>query len=113
MKNLLCIITLSTLVLTSCGSTNKMEHKTTEETQENMDSSYEIGKVHLNQGECEIFIITEGENPNKLYPVDLDEMFRVNNAILQFEFSLSRAPLPEGCEDCRAAVLRNVTRVKR
>lgn len=84
-----------------------------EETQDNMESTYKIGQVHLDKDGCEIFIIIEGKNQEKFYPVGLEDMFRVNEAVLQFEYDLSRAPLPEGCEDCRAVVLRSITRVKR
>ncbi len=100
-------------MLSGCGSSSNLDNQVAEETEEAMESSYTIGKVHLDKEGCEIFIITEGENQEKLYPVGLDEMFRVNHAILQFEYDLSRAPLPEGCEDSRAVVLRSVTRVKR
>lgn len=99
--------------MSGCGSSSNLDNQVAEETEETMESTYKIGQVHLNKEGCEIFIITEGENSEKLYPVGLDDMFKVNNAILQFEYDYSRAPLPEGCEDCRAAVLRNITRVKR
>lgn len=100
-------------MLSGCGSSSKVDNQVAEETKEKMESTYKIGQVYLDKEGCEVFILTEGENQEKLYPVGLDEMFRVNEAILQFEYDLSRAPLPEGCEDCRAVVLRSVTRVKR
>jgi len=113
MKYLIFILAVLAMMWSGCASSNKMEDQSTEETKGNMDSSYEIGKVYLNRDGCEIFIVTEGENSEKLYPVGLNDVFKVNNAILQFEYDLSRAPLPQGCEQCRTVVLRNVTRVKR
>lgn len=104
---------MSILTLSGCGSSSKADSQVVEETQENVESTYKIGKVHLNKDGCEVFILTEGENQEKLYPVGLDDMFLVNEAILQFEYDLSRAPLPEGCEGSRAVVLRSITRVKR
>tara|TARA_R100000951_G_scaffold105375_1_gene99133 strand:- start:519 stop:860 length:342 start_codon:yes stop_codon:yes gene_type:complete len=113
MKHILYTLTISALMLSGCGSSNKVDSQSAEETQANMESTYVIGQVYMEKDGCEIFILTEGKEQEKLYPVGLDDMFRVNEAILQFEYDLSRAPLPEGCEDCRAVVLRSVTRVKR
>lgn len=113
MKFIILTLTMLSLTLSGCGSTSKADKEVMEVNQENTISSYKIGAVHLDENDCEIFIITEDENKEKLYPVGLDEMFRVNEAVLQFEYDLSRAPLPEGCKDCKAVVLRSVTRVKR
>lgn len=100
-------------IFSGCSASNKMETPTAQENQEVVESNYSIGKVHLNEYGCEIFIVTEGKNKEKLFPVGLEKMFRVNNAVLQFEYDLSRAPVPEKCSDCRAVVLRSITRVKR
>ena len=104
---------MSFLILSGCGSSEKAKKQDIQETKEEMQSTYKIGQVYLEKDGCELFILTEGENQEKFYPVGLDEMFRVDNAILQFEYDLSRAPLPEGCEDCRAVILKSVTRLKR
>lgn len=103
------------VLIQSCGSTAKTQDKKETETNEKVDdnSNYIIGEVKLNHRDCEIVIVTEEDTPEKLYPVSLDDMFKVDGAFLQFEFDPSRAPLPEGCEQTRAVVLRNVTRLKR
>lgn len=113
MKFLKYAFMILTLILTGCISSRKMESRVVEENKESMESTYKIGKLYLEKDGCESFIITEGKNQKKLFPVGLDEIFLLNNAILQFQYDLSRAPLPQGCEDCRAVVLRSVTRVKR
>ncbi|MDX1652858.1 MAG: hypothetical protein R3277_10225 [Brumimicrobium sp.] len=116
MKKIICFTSLVVLLFSSCG-TSKDKKETVETdsggSEMNMDSNYIIGQVMLNFEGCEITIISENDPDMKLYPVSLDEMFRVDKAYLQFEFDPSRAPLPEGCEGTRAVVLRNVTRVKR
>lgn len=113
MKYIIIALTLFVLTLSGCGSSRKSEKQVVQDANKEMESSYKIGQVYLGREKCEMYILTEGENQEKLYPVGLDEMFQVDNAILQFEYDLSRAPLPEGCEDCKAVILKSVTRVKR
>lgn len=113
MNHILVILIYSILILSGCGSSNKIDNQVVEESKNDMKSTYKIGEVYLGRKECEIYILTEGKNQEKLYPVGLDKSFRINGAVLQFEYDLSRAHLPKGCEDSRTVVLRNITRLKR
>ena len=68
MKFIVLILTMLVLTLSGCGSASKAEKEVVEVNQENTESTYKIGAVHLQEEGCEIFIITEGEK-EKLYPV--------------------------------------------
>lgn len=92
--------------------TPKQVTVSSESSEEKDEASYSIGQVFLNDADCEVYIRLENSGM-KLYPVGMDEMFKVNQAWLQFRFTFSRAPQPEGCGDARAAALTEIVRLKR
>lgn len=119
----------SLLFLASCGTTENASAKAESEVEnvveeieevqeevgnESLDvppsTQYFMGTVSLKDG-CEVSISSK-DFTQKLYPVGLAEMFKVEGARISFSFTPSRAPLPEGCESCKAVVLDNVTRIK-
>lgn len=101
------------LVATSCG-TAEDSAKVVEQPQESVadESNNSIGKIILSDKGCAVKLILEDDNAC-YFPVNLDEKFKVDGAYLQFQKYPSRAPLPSGCESCRAIQLENVVRLKR
>jgi hypothetical protein len=72
-----------------------------------------IGTVHLAEG-CGAYIeaeVTPGEM-KKLYPVNLEDQFKVESARIKFEYALSRAMLPEGCDAEMTVSVTDVTRIR-
>ena len=56
------------------------------------------GKVHVLYKGCPVLIeIMENDQMIKLYPVNLDESFKVEGLKIMFAYSPSRAPQPESC----------------
>lgn len=113
-------IILPLFVLAACGTNKEVSDEELEsatpppiEVDAPVDPSisYVIGEVHLNEDGCSLYISSE-DLKDDLYPVSLDDMFKVDGAKLEFSFTPSRAPLPSGCESCKAVVLQNVTRMK-
>ncbi len=105
-------------MLLSCGNTSEavsdeslpnVENNSVEATPDNIA----IGKVVLDKSGCPVKLILEKDDDNSYYPVNLDEMFKVDGAYLQFQYYPSRAPLPPGCESCQAISVENVVRLKR
>lgn len=112
------LILLAFALLLSCGTSTVVveeEHVTNTENNhvEEIPENIAIGKVVLDKTGCPVKLILENDDDNCYYPVNLDEMFKVDGAYLQFQKHLSRAPLPPGCESCRAISLENVVRLKR
>lgn len=117
-------ILTSFIFLTACGtqkSTEKSEDKvssTNEDVKEEDQSSVQdgknnsIGKVVLSDEGCRLKLVLQDDEAC-YYPVNLDDKFKVDGAYLQFQKYPSRAPLPAGCESCRAIHLDNVVRMKR
>jgi hypothetical protein len=72
-----------------------------------------IGVVHLDKG-CGAYIeaeIAPGEM-KKLYPVNLEEAFKVEAAKIKFDYALSRAMLPDGCDADMTVTVSDVTRLR-
>ena len=73
---------------------------------------YYIGIVSLEKNMCGVTIQVNNKAIPDFYPVNLDEMFKVQGATIQFNATVSRAKSPEGCTLLPMA-LSNVTRVKK
>lgn len=82
------------------------------ESQTQKENNYSVGKVVLSQEGCALSLILEGKDEICYYPVNLEDKFRVDGAILKFQKFLSRAPLPNGCESCRTIQVQEVERLK-
>lgn len=82
--------------------------------QTEIDENYRIiGTVHLAEG-CGVYIEAEtapGEM-KKLYPVNLEDEFKVEAAKIKFDYALSRAMLPEGCDADMTVSVTDVTRLR-
>ncbi len=109
-------IALSIFVLAACGAGKESEPKLSETNPPEIEvdapeATFYIGIVRLNSDDCEIKIEVDGLETD-IYPVGLADMYKVEGAQLEFSMIPSRAPLPKGCESCKAAVLENVVRQK-
>jgi hypothetical protein len=97
------------------NSSNTNEVKTEENTAVaaiDVESVYYIGVVSLEKNMCGVTIKVDNKAIPDFYPVNLDEMFKIQGATIQFNATVSRAKSPEGC-NLRPMALSNVTRVKK
>ncbi len=118
MKLTYVVVLPALAILMSCGNTSEaildepvtnVENNSEEGTPDNIA----IGKVVLDKTGCPVKLILEKDDDNSYYPINLDEIFKVDGAYLQFQYYPSRAPLPPGCESCQAISVENVVRLKR
>jgi len=119
------LIGLFGLFLLSCGNSQEVvedetadlptdqnaETETTEEVEEVMEDNYRIiGLVHIQDGECPIWIEARGKDgPLKIYPVNLEEKYQQEGMKIKFAYTHSMAQQPEGCDIDLVAVLNDVT----
>jgi hypothetical protein len=94
----------------SCGQSKEVVHNEVDESP--LDQNSFIGKVELNKTGCPILIRLE-DSGAQLYPVNLDEIFKVDGAYLEFRFGPSRAMQPEECSDVKVVSVSDVVRLKR
>lgn len=114
MKTLAVIFSLGLLL--SCGTTAKTTNTVTEvgsnaESVANDDVT--SGIVRTQYKGCPVLIeITEDGQMVKLYPVNLDESFKVDGMKIFFTYTPSRAQQPESCTLINKVVsLENVSKV--
>lgn len=75
-----------------------------------MDGEVRISNI---EGECALWIMTTKISAfSGFYPVNLDEQFRINGLKIAFNYSDSRAPLPENCHNLKAIVISEVRILK-
>lgn len=69
-----------------------------------------IGTVHTSETECPVFIeaIEKGDTFT-LYPINLDDRFKVDGMRLKFAYHAVKAPQPSTCNTNIAAELSDVT----
>jgi hypothetical protein len=93
-------------ITSSCG--NKKQVPVTIAEQKDAGQPAMDGVVHLGTeaGSCGLYILLK--DGTCVYPINLDESFRKEGAEVKFSFTPSRAPLPEGCEACRAVVIDQI-----
>jgi hypothetical protein len=113
------------LFLVSCGNSQEVvedetadlpteqsnESETTEEVEEIMEDNYRIiGMVHVQDGECPLWIEARGkEGPLKLYPVNLEKKYQQEGMKIKFAHAPSMAQQPEGCDIDQVVILSDVT----
>jgi len=69
------------------------------------------GIVHLNNEGCPCFIeAIENGKTIKMYPVNLEESFKVEGLKIKFSYNLSRAMQPENCNVDRVVSVENVSK---
>jgi hypothetical protein len=101
-------------VLASCAATTKTtaDVNTTSESIANDDVT--SGIVRIEYKGCPALIeTTEDGQLVKLYPVNLDEAFKVNGLKIFFNYTPSKAPQPESCTLINKVVsVENVSKVQ-
>jgi hypothetical protein len=111
MKQIIFAFLAATVFLigfSSCG--NKKNDSSAENPNMMMD-----GEVVISQkdGECALWIMTTKTSSFAgFYPVNLDDQFKVNGLKIAFNYSDSRAPLPESCQTLKAIVISEVKILK-
>ena len=79
-----------------------------------------LGKVHMSKNEgCPIYITIEGVFSKSsivefhtLYPINLERKFKKDGLYVQFNYSLSRAMSPQGCQTDGVVSLEHVEKSK-
>lgn len=68
------------------------------------------GIVRINKTGCPVLIeMVEGDLYSVVYPVNLDEKFKVEGTKIKFSFTPSKAQMIEGCKADRVISVSNVT----
>lgn len=122
-SNVMTKITLLFLVpfLLACGVTQTVAtapsdvvEETVEEvpTNEVIDQTIFTGIVRMYKSPCNV-LIELMDSGAQFYPVNLDEMFMVDGAVIEFKFGPTRAMQPEECgADSKPVAVRDVVRLK-
>ena len=105
----------------STENTNNTEDVSNERTaNENTDSKRPAnegiaGTVRLTDSGCMVYIEVKMDNDRMvtMYPVNLDEEFKIDYAAILFDYNLSRAPQPEGCDADMTVSVSNVKRIRK
>jgi hypothetical protein len=102
------MMSLVFMFLSSCGNSKK--NSSNPITEMMMDGEVRISNL---DGECAIWIMTTKTSSfSGFYPVNLDEQFKINGLKIAFNYSDSRAPLPENCYNLKAIVISEVRVLK-
>lgn len=101
---------LFAIVLSSCGSSAEVAEEVAEVIIEGIKV---IGTVKVNRNNCPVYIeaMEEGEI-TRMYPVNLDESFKVDGLKINFDYALSRAKQPLDCAVDKVVTVENVTKVE-
>ncbi|HIP31194.1 MAG TPA: hypothetical protein EYG86_00385 [Crocinitomicaceae bacterium] len=92
-----------TLILFACG--------TSKGNNTGQDESKTTGKIFLGDA-CVYINATVDGKPISMYPINLEEQFKVSDLKISFDFSPSRAPQPTDCVVDRVVTVSNVFIVK-
>lgn len=106
--NMLVLAVLG-ITFTSCGN-KKNEQTMTENGGMMMDGTVTMSTI---EGECALWIMcTKTSSFAGFYPVNLDPQFQIDGLKIAFNYSDSRAPLPENCSTLKAVVISEVKVLK-
>lgn len=102
----LAIAGIYLFLLAACGTSQNVETNTEgtsttiEENVEQLKPQRIIGYVKLDKV-CDVYIDAEIEPgiKKRLYPINLDEKFKIDGILIKFDYNFSRAAAPGGC-DC-------------
>jgi len=103
------MLSIVVMAASSCG--NSKNSNANQAAEMMMDGEVRISNV---DGECALWIMTTKTSSFAgFYPVNLDDQFKVNGLEnLTFNYTDSRAPLPENCENLKAIVISEVRILK-
>ena len=69
------------------------------------------GTVYVSQEGCPVFITAKIDGALvKMYPVNLEEQYKIDGLKIKFSFNLSRAMQPENCKVDKVVSIENVTK---
>lgn len=73
-----------------------------------------VGKVRMGQKEeCPYFLETyENGKSITMYPVNLDDTYKIEGVKIKFDYTPSRAMQPENCSVDKVVSLNNVTQLR-
>lgn len=110
------------IICSACGSrketasaqdTAATTETTTVAEAETAEDTFTIGVVHVTETGCLVYIDAQKEDGKvKMYPINLEEHFRKEGVKLKFQYTISRAMQPAGCEAEWAVRLENVAAVR-
>ncbi len=97
------------LTFNSCGN-KKNDNSMTENHGMMMDG---VVTMSSTDGECALWIMcTKTSSVPGFYPINLDQQFQIDGLKIAFNYSDSRAPLPENCTTLKAVVISEVKVLK-
>jgi hypothetical protein len=122
------ILIVSIGILTSCGASKERKQakeaesaKVEEVVKDQTDEISEqrpmteeemvliVGTVRIKKDGCPVLIeMQEGDLYSVVYPVNLEDKFKVDGKVIEFEYLLSRAQMIEGCKAERVIAVSNV-----
>ncbi|MEY3236071.1 MAG: hypothetical protein RI883_172 [Bacteroidota bacterium] len=69
------------------------------------------GTVHMDEKGCPIYIISKIDGASfKMYPVNLEDQFKIDGLKIKFSYNLSRAMQPENCQVDKVVSVENVSK---
>lgn len=73
-----------------------------------------VGTVHLSDDACPVYIEAKMNNGKmaSMYPVDLEDKYKVEGMQIRFTYTLSKVAQPEGCNAETTVTLQDVTRLR-
>lgn len=107
---ILSLILASTFACKSSKETVQTEEKPMSDKTETYRT---LGTVHLNSKGCPFTIDIEEDGIKKsLYPISLEDKFKVEGLRLRFVYALSRAPQPKDCKCDHVVTLTDVSAIR-
>lgn len=129
MKNSV-VLSLIILISLSCSSYQELANSSEGESNDNaqMENSADdavqsnndfhrtgvVGTVRLSDEGCKVYIEVIEENDAKLilFPINIEDQFKIDYAAIIFDYNLSRAPMPTGCLADYTVTVTNVQRIR-
>lgn len=73
-----------------------------------------VGIVHVSEEGCPVEIEAKMNSGEMLalYPIDLEDKYKVEGMRIRFTYAVSRAPQPDGCSADMTVSLSDVTRLR-
>ncbi len=110
----------------ACGSQKEVATNTVNETTDSVEEAAEdaveettnnyrvVGTVHTTDKGCGVYIDAKAQDSSlKMYPINLDEEYKVEGMFIRFTYAPSRAMQPKGCDCDRVVSVSDVTRLRK
>ncbi len=122
-------ILFAAVILSACGTqkdqaeaivveVEETVEETTEQVEDVMEDESTVvhemhakGEVIVNDSSCPVMIVCVNDKGEKLklYPINLEQQFRINGTELEFDYRFSRAPQPSGCSVDMVVTVHNIS----